>query len=204
MAHTPPGRTREQVYEFVRDRLLQGQPPTIRDVQAAMGFRAVESARSHLDALVAEGRLARAAGIARGFRLPEASSRRDGPTVLVPIVGQVQAGDLSAAIESPEGHVPVQTRCPPRELFALAVRGRSMVGAGILPGDLVIVRRQPSADDGEIVVALVGDDATVKRLRRRRGRVELEPANPRFRPIVVDPESVAILGRVIEVRRFLG
>jgi len=78
-----------------------------------------------------------------------------------------------------------------------------MVGAGILPGDLVVVRRQPTAEDGEIVVALVGDEATVKRLRRRRGHVELEPANPRFRSIVVDADEVAILGKVVEVRRLL-
>lgn len=204
MAHTPPGRTREQVFAFVRERLLRGQPPTIRDVQQAMGFRAVESARSHLTALCGEGRLVREPG-ARGYRLPAmAASAPEGPTVLVPVIGEVQAGDLTTAVESPEGHIPVQTRYPPDELFALGVRGRSMVGAGILPGDLVVVRRQPSAEDGEIVVALVGDEATVKRLRRRRGRVELEPANPRFRPILVDPEAVTLLGKVIEVRRFLG
>jgi repressor LexA len=203
MAHTPPGRTRERVYAFVRERLLRGQPPTIREVQGAMGFRAVESARSHLDALCGEGKLRREPG-ARGLRLPETGSAAEGPTVLVPLVGEVQAGDLTTAVESPAGHVPVQTRHPPQDLFALAVRGRSMVGAGILPGDLVIVRRQPSADDGDLVVALVGDEATVKRLRRRRGHVELEPANPRFRPILCDPETVMILGKVIEVRRFLG
>jgi repressor LexA len=79
-----------------------------------------------------------------------------------------------------------------------------MVDAGILPGDVVVVRRQPSADEGEIVVALVGDEATVKRLRRRRGRVELHPANPRFRPIVLaEDREPHILGKVIEVRRAL-
>jgi repressor LexA len=195
------GRARERVFAFVQQRLLEGRPPTIREVQAAMGFRAVESARGHLRALVEEGRLLWQHGRARGLRLPSAAGST--PTVLVPLLGQVQAGDLTTAVQSPQGFLAVQTRARPQDLFALRVRGRSMVGAGILPGDLVVVRRQPTADDGEIVVALVGDEATVKRLRRRRGRVELEPANPRFQPIVVDPEQVVMLGKVIEVRRVL-
>jgi repressor LexA len=202
MAHTPPGRARERVFRFVQQRLLEGRPPSIREVQAAMGFRAVESARSHLRALVEQGRLAWEQGLARGLRLPGPATPE--PTVSVPLLGQVQAGDLTTAVQSPEGFLPVHPRRGrPEDLFALRVRGRSMVGAGILPGDLVVVRRQPTADDGEIVVALVGDEATVKRLRRRRGHVELEPANPRFRPIIVEPEEVTILGKVVEVRRLL-
>ncbi len=195
------GTARERVFAFVQQRLLEGRPPTIREVQAAMGFRAVESARSHLRALVEEGRLRWQHGLARGLRLPSAAG--GAPTVLVPLLGQVQAGDLTTAVQSPQGFLAVQTRVRPQDLFALRVRGRSMVGAGILPGDLVVVRRQPTAEDGEIVVALVGDEATVKRLRRRRGRVELEPANPRFQSIVVDPDQVVMLGKVIEVRRVL-
>jgi len=205
MAHTPPGQTRARVLELVRQRLLAGRPPTVREVQAAMGFRAVESARLHLEALVEQGHLIKEPGLARGYRLPgPAGPRGNLPTVYAPLVGEVPAGDLQLALESPEGHVPVQTRQPARELFALRVRGRSMVDAGILPGDVVVVRRQPSADEGEIVVALVGDEATVKRLRRRRGRVELHPANPRFRPIVLaEDREPHILGKVIEVRRAL-
>jgi len=201
MAHTPPGETRERVYRYVRQRLLQGRPPTVREVQQALGFRAVESARSHLSALVTEGRLVREPGRARGYSLPTAAEQ----TVLIPLVGQVQAGDLELALESPDGYVAVEaSRHPPGALFALTVRGRSMIGAGILPGDVVIVRRQESADNGDVVVALVGDEATVKRLRLRRGRVELHPANPRFKPILPDPEALRILGRVIELRRYLG
>jgi len=167
-----------------------------------MGFRAVESARSHLRMLVDEGRLTWEHGLARGLRLPDTPAAA--PTVHVPLLGQVQAGGLTTAVQSAEGFIAVQTqRGRPEDLFALRVRGRSMVGACILPGDLVVVRRQPTAEDGEIVVALVGEEATVKRLRRRRGRVELVPANSRFRTILVDPEAVVILGKVIEVRRSL-
>jgi repressor LexA len=207
VAHTPPGETRERVYQFVRRRILEGNPPTIREVQAAMGFRAVESARSHLNALVAEGRLAKEPGRSRGYALPArlagSRNRREPPLALVPLVGQVQAGDLNLALETPEGHLPVQTRHPADQLFALIVEGRSMMGAGILPGDLVIVRRQPTAQNGEVVVALVGDEATVKTLRIRRGRVELHPANRRFKTILPDPQDLRILGKVIEVRRRL-
>lgn len=205
MAFSPPGQTRERVYEFVRTCLLAGRPPTVREVQAALGFSAVETARAHLNALVAAGRLQHDAGRARGYSLPRSGAARSArPPVLVPLLGQVQAGDLQLALESPDGYVAIEPkRHDPRELFALTVRGRSMTGAGILPGDVVIVRRQAVARDGEIVVALVGDEATVKQLRLRRGRIVLQPANARFRPIEPDPERVQILGRVIEVRRYL-
>jgi repressor LexA len=200
MAHTPPGRTREQVWRFVRDRLLAGDPPTVREVQEAFGFRAVESARAHLAALVAEGRLEQDPGRARGWRLPSdggPGAYGAGVPVMVPVLGRVQAGALTTALEEPEGMVAVMRRTGPAsrrprtprrrgaatpsspadDLFALHVRGDSMRDAGILDGDLVVVRRQETAADGEIVVALVGDEATVKRLRIAGRRSE--PAAPR-------------------------
>jgi len=122
---------------------------------------------------------------------------------MVPLLGRVPAGPLDLAVEDLEGHLPVQTRTSPGELFSLRVRGDSMKDAGILDGDLVVVRRQPRADSGEIVVAMVGDEATVKRLRVKRGRIELHPENDAFAPIVPDPSDVKILGRVVEVRRVL-
>jgi repressor LexA len=208
MAHTPPGRTRERVFRFVRDRLLAGAPPTVREVQEALGFRAVESARAQLAALVAGGRLVKEAGRkSRGYRLPAGGGRHAAapPPVLVPVLGRVQAGALTTALEEPDGYVAVQSRLAPGELFALHVRGESMTGAGIWPGDIVIVRRQPTAEHGDIVVALVEDEATVKRLRIRQGRCELHPENPAFAPIVPPPESegVRLLGKVVELRRVL-
>jgi repressor LexA len=192
MGRTPPGQTRE--------RLLAGSPPTVREVQRAFGFRSVETAREHLAALVREGRLAQRKGRARGYRLPAS----DGPpTVLVPLLGRVPAGSLDLAVEDLEGYLPIRSREPAGELFALRVRGESMTGAGILPGDVVVVRRQRTAPSGSIVVALVGDEATVKRLRLRGKRVELHPDNPEFEPIVPDPRELKLLGRVVEVRRRL-
>ena len=210
MRYAPRGATRERVFHFVRERLLAGDPPTVRDVQDVFGFRTPQTARYHLEKLVAEGRLLAARGKARGYRLLE---QIDVPSSVqwVPVLGRVQAGHLTTATEELDGFVPMPAGSGSRdrrdqrnndELFALRVQGKSMTGAGILPGDVVIVRRQPTADSGALVVALVDDEATVKRLRLRDGQVELHPENPDFDPILTDRE-VTLLGKVIEVRRTL-
>ena len=102
---TPPGQTRAQIFRFVRERLLKGLPPTVREVQRAFGFRSVQTAREHLETLVAEGKLDKEPGKARGYRLPEESG---GSFALVPLLGRVQAGALTTAVEDPDGYVPVQ------------------------------------------------------------------------------------------------
>jgi len=200
MTYTPEGETRERVFRFVRERILAGRSPTVREVQAAMGFSALKTAYQHLENLVAAGRLRREAGQARGYRLPGFAAAI--PT-LIPLLGQVQAGALTTAIENPDGYLPVLANAEPDELFALRVAGASMIGAGILPGDIAVVRRRPTAESGEIVVAMVGDEATVKRLRLTDGRVELHAENPDFPPLVPPPGAVTILGKVIEIRRML-
>ena len=210
---TPPGQTRDKIYQFMRSRLLEGLPPTVREVQQNFGFRAVQTAKAHLDRLVAEGRLVKMIGKARGYSLP-ASIRA--ATMLVPLLGRVQAGDLNTAIEDCEGYIPIESRGPhahppgqarpgprDRELFALRVQGESMTGVAILPGDIAIVRSQPTADPGDIVVALVGDEATIKTLRILRGQIVLQPENPDFEPIVPGPNECTILGKVIETRRYI-
>ena len=219
---TPPGKTRDQIFRFVRDRLLDGFPPTVREIQDAFGFRAVQTVQAHLERLVTEGRLAKQKGKARGYTLPTGTPERSA-TFFVPLLGRVQAGDLNAAIEDCEGYVAVQqrgsessqTRLPggsqahhhhsPGQgaLFALRVQGESMTGAGILPDDTVIVKSQPTADSGDIVVALIGDEATVKTLRIEQNRIILQPENPAFDPIIPEPDTCTILGKVIEVRRYL-
>ena len=203
MGRTPPGETRERIFRFVRKHLLAGRPPTVRDVQRAFGFLAVQTAREHLEALVAEGRLDKEPGKARGYHLPHGGRSGEAPTVLIPLLGRVPAGPLGAAVEDPDGYVPVQTRHAPDELFGLRVRGESMTGAGILPGDVIVVRRQPSASSGDIVVALIGDEATVKRLRIRKQRIELHPENPAFDVLMPDSNEMSLLGKVVEVRRRL-
>jgi repressor LexA len=200
MAYTTPGETREKVYRFVRDRILAGNPPTVREVQDALGFSSVQSAREHLEILVREGRLLKEPRKSRSYRLPKNAGSAP---LLIPLLGRVPAGALATAVEDLEGYISIRSRSPQDELFALRVRGESMRDVGILPDDIVVVRRQPSADSGDIVVALVEDDATVKRLRVSGGRVELHPENPAFAPIIPDPETFSILGKVVEVRRFL-
>lgn len=204
MARTPHGETRESVYRFVRERLLAGAPPSLREIQAEFGFRAIETAREHLQELVHEGRLLKEPGRARSYRLPEmAAANRQQPMQLVPLLGRVQAGALTTAVEQLEAWIPVHSRHRSDELFALRVRGESMIGAGIMPDDIVIVRRQSAAHSGDIVVALVDDEATVKRLRQIRERIELHPENPAFDVIVRPAAEVTLLGKVIEVRRYL-
>ena len=202
MGRTPVGRTREKVFKFVRRRLLSGQPPTVREVQKAFGFRAVQTARQHLEQLVGDGRLAVDRNKSRGYRLAESVSGRK--TLLVPVLGRVPAGVWQEAIEDPDGYVTAEAPEISGEVFALRVQGESMIGAGILPGDLVLVHRQPTAQSGDIVVALVENEATVKTFKQCDERIELHPSNPLFTPIILDAEAVVMLGKVLEVRRTLS
>lgn len=202
MAYSKPGKTREKVYQFVRRRLEEGDPPTVREVQEALGFRSAQSAQEHLEALVEQGALLRSGERrSRSFRLPGGSATTG--SVAVPLLGRVQAGDMTTAVEDIEGYLPVDRGREGEELFALRVRGESMRDAGILPGDIVIVRKESEAPPGSIVVALAGEEATVKRLRRIGGRLELHPENPAFEPIIPDSEEFRIIGKVLEVRRRL-
>jgi repressor LexA len=170
-------------------------------VQQAFGFKAVQSAREHLEALVRDGLLEKIPGTSRGYRLPGPENR---PPVLVPLLGRVQAGALTTATEDLEGYIAVGSRFSQEELFALRVRGESMRDAAILDGDIVIVRRGLEARHGDIVVALVEEEATVKRLVKKRSGVELHPENPDFSPIIPEEsDQFSLLGTVIEVRRYL-
>ena len=193
--------TRERIFEFVRGRILAGEPPTVREVQQRFGFKSVASAREQLDRLIEEGRLQRLGNVSRGFRLPPGQ----GPQLVrrIPVVGRVQAGALSLAVEDIEDYIPLDAPGTEDGVFALRVRGDSMRDAGILEGDFVIVRPEKDARNGEIVVALVGEEATIKRLYKRGPVIELRPENPAYPPILVPAKQVELAGRVIEVRRYL-
>ena len=123
--------------------------------------------------------------------------------ILAPIVGRVAAGNFTFAAEDPLGYIEVQDiKAPARELFGLQVEGDSMQDADICDGDVVVVHRREHANSGEIVIARVGDEATLKILRKRSGMVELHPANRQYAPIIVrDPETFGILGKVIATYR---
>jgi len=187
------------VHDFVYRRILRGSPPSVREVQEAFGFRSSATARQHLDSLVEAGALEREPGRDRGYRVPGAVV----PGV-VPILGRVQAGSLSEAIESAEGYVAVGAEVA-ESTFALIVVGESMAGREIHDGDIVLVRRDEPVRQGDVVVALVGDEATVKTFAKSGPRIVLKAENPDYADIVPasDGPEFRILGRVVEVRRRL-
>jgi repressor LexA len=179
-----------------------GYPPTVREIGFGVGLASPSTVHAHLAKLEAAGRIhrdptkPRAMYVCRDAEL-EASRPRRGPVEALPLVGSVAAGAPRLAEQDVEDWV----AAPFEGDFVLRVTGESMIGAGILDGDLVVVKRQPAARDGEIVVAQIEDEATVKRLRRADGRVHLMPENDAFEPIVVD--EVLILGVVVGVMRKL-
>ena len=182
---------REEVFAFLSEfTASRGYSPTVREICAAVGLKSTASVYHHLESLRDDGLISMDESKKRAISLPAARSGR------VPVVGMVTAGRPILAVENIEGYIPWEGESG---CFALRVRGESMIGAGILDGDTVVVRPQPDADNGQIVVALLGDEATVKRLRRADGEVWLMPENPAFDPI--DGREAVILGRVKAVIR---
>lgn len=175
------------VNQFIQE---NGYAPSVREIGAAVGLRSTASVSYHLQALQEKG-LIQAPG-AKGRKRALVTGSRLGQ---IPVVGLVTAGLPILAVENQEGSIP----WPDPSCFALRVRGDSMVNAGILSGDMVIVRPQQSADDGQIVVARIEDEATVKRLRRRNGEIWLLPENDNYAPI--DGSSAQIVGVVKGVVR---
>ena len=191
--------SQQKVYDYVRQRMEAGLPPTVREICAATGLRSTSSVHAHLKSLEKAGLISRDAGLNRAIHLTD--SQKEGQ-IQVPIVGRVAAGQPILAVEEIEGYLPYT---PPRlnpadRYFALNVRGESMRDAGILNGDIVIVRQQPEVENGEIVVALLEEEATVKRFFREANRVRLQPENPDYAPIYA--REVAILGKVVALYRY--
>lgn len=186
------------IQRFTRE---NGYPPTIREIGAAFSISSTNGVRYHLNVLEKGGHLTRRDRVSRGT-CPTIPLAAQG----IPILGRVAAGQPIFAEENREETLePGQFFGDPKRLFALRVRGDSMVGAGILAGDYVVVRHQERAEPGDIVVALVGDDATVKYYRPREDSVELVAANPDYEPIVVAEESdFRIMGVVRGVIRTVG
>lgn len=172
----------EEILAFIRTTMeSEGRPPTRAEVCSAFGFRSPNAAESHLRALAAKGAIILEEGRARGIRLPHPPG--------LPLVGRVAAGSPILAAEHVESRFQLDPGLfSPRADFLLRVRGESMRDAGILDGDLIAVHRSSEARNGQIVVARVDDEVTVKTLQQRGRMVELLPANPDFKPIIVDPE----------------
>ncbi len=190
----------------------RGFPPTLREIGEAAGISSTNGVRYFLDRLEAKGRIRRGDGLSRAIELidgparPSATIRLPEP-VAVPLIGRVAAGYPVLSDENIEEHIMVDpSLATPGRTFALRVRGESMKDAGILEGDMVVVREQKEARSGEIVVAIVNGEATVKTYRvKRNGSVILEPANPDFEPIEISEEApLEIRGKVIAVLRKVG
>ncbi len=187
----------QEIYDFICDFTQEhGYPPSVREIGQAVGLKSPSTVHFHLKGLENAGVLTKAAGKTRAMTLTEESApRRD----KIPLVGNVAAGAPILAEECIEEYLTYDTGGLSGEHFALTVRGESMLGAGILPGDLVVVHQQEDARNGDIVVALFEDEATVKTLRRKDGHTWLLPENPDYDPI--DGDTAKILGKVTAVIR---
>ena len=201
-------KRQQTVLETIRMWIRQrGYPPTIREIGKQMGIKSLRGVTTHLDAIAKKGFLKREPR-ARSISLMDLMAPFE-QALRVPIVGRVRAGEPVLAQEHVEGHVVVDGgwigAAPSSEAtphFALKVKGDSMINAGILDGDYVIVRQQPAAEPNDIVVALLGDDATVKRFIKHDEGIRLQPEHPTMEPIVVTPEQpLTILGKVVAVFR---
>lgn len=219
MAKYLTARQRE-IFTYIQRRIKEGYPPTIREIGSKFGF-SEKAAHDHLNALEKKKYIGREEGKPRAISILKeadpklqtskwlegqnanpnlAETPRD--IIEIPIFGRVAAGTPLLASQNIEGTLPIPTRMVNNhECFALRIIGSSMVGAGILEGDFVIVRRQANADPGDIVVALVEDEATVKRFYIDGEKVRLQPENPAIEPVIFNVNDVMILGKVIGLHR---
>jgi len=185
----------QAVLTYLQECSQDGIVPSVREICAAADIKSTSTVHACLKALEEEGYIERRSGLNRAIRLPGESVTR------VPLLGRVTAGLPILAVEEIEEYVPFNGngRYRANDLFALRVKGTSMIGAGILDGDIIIVRRTPSAENGDIVVALLGDEATVKRIFFEPDRIRLQPENDAYSPIYAT--EVTVLGRVISLLR---
>jgi repressor LexA len=190
----------QQVYDFIVSYSeAQGYAPTLQEIAAHLQVKGNLGVLRHLRALEKKGFIRRDSGSSRGIVLLGRALSRS-----LPLVGTVQAGPLSEALEDIEGYLSVDASLVRGEgSFLLRVKGDSMIEAQIAPGDLAVVRPQPTADDGDIVVAMVDGEATLKRFFRQSDAIRLQPENSRLQPIICHPEKgdLQILGKVTGIMR---
>jgi len=202
MAKSKLTARQKQVYEFISASICErGAPPTIREIGERFGIQSTNGVRSILTALIKKGFITKTPLVSRGIELVE---KLTSAVKQLPLVGTVPAGAPLLAEENVEGTIAVDTTfLPSGETFSLRVVGESMIGAGIANGDYVVVRRQDSADSGDIVVAVIGDEATVKRYFPEPECVRLEPENEAFGPIIVENDTPGfyIAGKVVGLLR---
>jgi repressor LexA len=194
-----------EILDFIKAEMRRkGYPPTVRDIGQAVGLSSSSTVHSHLSALEAKGLIKRDPSKPRALEVL-GHERESALTAMagvreLPVLGAVAAGVPMLAEENIEGMIPLPTEVVREDsTFVLRVKGDSMIGAGIFDGDFVVVRQQPTAENGDIVVALLEDEATVKRFFRESDRIRLQPENESMEPIYV--RDVTILGKVVAVFR---
>ena len=187
----------KMVFEFIKDRIEEGYPPTVREICAEFGFKSTSTAHRYINNVTAKGLLEKGNNQNRAIRLTGGNGMK------IPLVGTVTAGIPITAIEEITDYISFQpARHYSNPLFALKVRGESMINAAILDGDMVVIEQTPYAENGDIVCALVDNEsATIKTFYKEDGHYRLQPENDTMDPIIVD--EVSILGKVVGVVRYL-
>ena len=191
-----------EILEFIKEEILsKGYPPAVREICDAVGLKSTSSVHSHLETLEKNGYIRRDSTKPRAIEIIDDDfnlTRRE--TVNVPIIGTVAAGTPILATENIEGYFPMPVEnMPNQQSFILKVKGDSMINAGIFDGDQIFVKQQSTAQNGDMVVALVDDSSTVKTYYKEKGHYRLQPENDSMEPIIVD--KVEILGKVFGVMR---
>lgn len=193
-------KTQEKIYQYLLERSQQtAVPPTVREIGSAVGLKSTSSVQSNLDALEKAGYISRDPLLKRSIKLNVGVQQNDYTNV--PLLGTVTAGQPILATEQIEDYIPFAGPVSSdKSLFALRVRGESMINAGILDGDIIVAERTPVANNGEKVVALIDDEATVKTFYKEKDYFRLQPENDYMDPIICD--ELVILGKVIAVFRY--
>lgn len=191
-------KTQQDIFEYIREIIdSRGVAPTVREIGGAVGLKSTSSVQYNLNALEDLGYIQRDPNLKRTIRICSAGTKARH----IPLVGTVAAGNPILATQSIEEYIPVAIRGNVDNMFALRVKGDSMINAAILDGDIVVVECTPVADNGDIVVALIDEEATVKRYFKENGGFRLQPENDSYAPIIV--KELTILGKVKMVLRSL-
>ena len=208
MAYGKISKKQSEILEYMKNEILnRGFPPSVREICEAVNLKSTSSVHAHLETLEKNGYIRRDPTKPRAIEIVDDSFslvRRE--TVHVPIIGKVAAGEPLLAVENIDGYFPIPAEFMPKnQAFMLVVHGESMINAGIFDGDYVVVEQQETANNGEKIVALVEDSATVKTFYKEDDLIRLQPENDYLEPIIVHPEkqSFQILGKVIGVFRFM-
>ena len=195
----------KEVFEFLKDFLRErGFPPTLREIASHFGLRGPKAPQKTLNILERKGYIRKVPGGSRAIEILSYPQFSLTHILSVPIVGRVRAGEPLLAIENIEGYINLdRSLVSSEDVFLLRVQGDSMIEAHIQDGDFALVKPQPNAENGEIVVALIEDEATIKRIFKKRDLIRLEPANPKMEPIVVKKgeKKITIVGKVVGIFR---